>query len=191
MTTVSERKHKCKVCSCAYTKTRPLQKVCSPICALELSKNIQKKIIVKKQAKDRQETRQRLDAIKTRSEYMKDAQKAFNAYRRELLKNEPCISCGRHHTGQYHAGHYRSVGAAPELRFEELNVWKQCQPCNTHLSGNLINYRKALAEKIGIETVEWLEGNHGQKKYSIDDLKSITHSYKIKLKKLRSESNDC
>lgn len=179
----------CKVCKCAYLKTRPLQTVCSPPCALVLARKATDKAHAKEQAKDRKETRQKLDAIKTKSEYMKNAQKDFNAYRRELLKNEPCISCGRHHTGQYHAGHYRSVGSAPELRFEELNVWKQCQPCNTHLSGNLINYRKALLEKIGLEALEWLEGNHGQKKYSIDDLKSIAHSYRIKLKQIRSESN--
>lgn len=43
MTTNAERKHKCKVCSCAYTKTRPMQTVCSPPCALMLARKTTEK----------------------------------------------------------------------------------------------------------------------------------------------------
>lgn len=119
-----------------------------------------------------------------RGYWIKQAQAAFNAYIRARDDALPCVSCGRHHSGQYHAGHYRTVGANPELRFEPDNCHKQCAPCNNHLSGNLVNYRMQLIERIGIERVEWLEGPHDAKKYSIDDLKGIVKEYKDKLKQL-------
>lgn len=116
----------------------------------------------------------------------KQAQASFNAYIRGRDNNLSCISCGRHHTGQYHAGHYRSRGAHPELRFEELNCHKQCAPCNNHLSGNISNYRPALIEKIGLDKLEWLEGPHEIIKYTCEDLKEIELKYKCKLKELQN-----
>ena len=115
----------------------------------------------------------------------KCAQAAFNAYIRCRDSNLCCISCGRHHTGQYHAGHYRSRGAHPELRFEELNCHKQCAPCNNHLSGNISNYRPALINKIGLDKVEWVEGPHEPKKYTCEELKEIELLYKKRLKGLK------
>ena len=119
-----------------------------------------------------------------RSHWIKKAQTAFNKYVRQRDAEEPCISCGRFHNGQYHAGHYKSVGSSPELRFNELNNHKQCAPCNNHLSGNIVNYRPRLIEKIGLDKVEWLEGPHKPAKLSIDDIKAIEKKYKAKLKEL-------
>jgi hypothetical protein len=115
----------------------------------------------------------------------KQAQAAFNAYIRLRDIDDPCISCQRFHAGQYHAGHYRSVGAHPELRFEELNNNKQCAPCNNHLSGNITDYRINLIKKIGLEKVEWIEGKHEPKKYTCKELKEIELKYKQKLKELK------
>jgi hypothetical protein len=114
----------------------------------------------------------------------KQAQIAFNAFIRMRDDHLPCISCGRHHNGQYHAGHYRSRGAHPELRFEELNCHKQCAPCNLHLSGNISNYRPALIEKIGQDKIDWLEGKHEPKKYTCEQLKEIEMYYKKAKKSL-------
>jgi hypothetical protein len=119
-----------------------------------------------------------------KSHRAKMAQQAFNAYIRQRDHNLPCISCQRYHTGQYHAGHYRSVGAHPELRFEELNNNKQCSACNNHLSGNIVDYRINLINKIGLDKVEWIEGPHEPKKYSCEELKAIELHYKQKLKEM-------
>ena len=134
----------------------------------------------------RRETKERRDKLKSRSQWLSEAQAAFNKFIRERDKDEPCISCQRFHNGQYHAGHYRSIGACPELRFEEMNVHKQCAPCNNHLSGNAIDYRINLVKKIGVENVEWLEGNHELQKLTIDEIKEIKTKYKNKLKELKS-----
>jgi hypothetical protein len=118
---------------------------------------------------------------------MKEAQQAFNALRRMedgLLRGGTCISCGSK-TGKQNCGHYRSVGSCPELRFEPLNTYLQCEKCNSYLSGNLINYRINLVKLIGVEKVEWLEKSHEPLKLSIDDLKALKALYKQKLKALK------
>lgn len=115
----------------------------------------------------------------------RSAQRAFNADIRRRDIHDNCISCNRPHGGQYHAGHYRSVGAHPELRFEELNCHKQCSACNNHLSGNIADYRINLIKKIGIKKVEWLEGPHEPKKYTCAELKEIEFFYKKQLKMLQ------
>jgi hypothetical protein len=49
------------------------------------------------------------------------------------------------------------------------------------LSGNLLNYRKSLINKIGLAEVEELENiSYENKKWSIDELKEIINKYKVK-----------
>lgn len=168
---------KCKACKEKYQPSRPLQQVCSAKCALEYLKQVDKR-------KREKETRQWKRDIMTRQEWLKALQVIFNKYIRERDKDLPCISCQRHHKGQYHAGHYRSVGSCPELRFHELNVHKQCSTCNNYLSGNLIEYRKNLIQKIGVDMVDFIEGPHKPKKYTLEEIKSLILLYKDKIKSL-------
>lgn len=137
--------------------------------------------------KEEDSKRRAKEEIKSKTQLLKEAQKEFNAYIREVDKNQPCISCQRFHTGQYHAGHFLSVGAHPEQRFNEDNCHKQCSVCNNHLSGNQLNYRKNLIQKIGIERVDKLVGFNEQKNYSRADIKAIKEEYKNKFKKLKLE----
>jgi len=132
--------------------------------------------------------RERKMEVKPLSYWMKRAQAAFNAWVRERDAGQPCISCGRFHQGQNHAGHYRPAGSNPELRFEPDNCHLQCAPCNSHLSGNLGKYRPALIAKIGLERVEWLEGFHEPKRYRKEDYQAIEAEYKAKLKELQSNA---
>lgn len=125
--------------------------------------------------------------VKPLSYWMKRAQAAFNAWVRERDKDKPCISCCRHHQGQYHAGHFRPAGSNPEIRFEPDNCHKQCSVCNAHLSGNLILYRQSLIEKIGLARVEFLEGPHEPKRYRKEDYQAIEAEYKQKLKQLKAQ----
>ena len=177
--------------TCRYCKARfvpparhPGVRVCSEDCGVALAEKMRAKVDRANASAARAEARQALERIKTRAQWMKEAQTAFNAFIRARDAARPCVSCGRHHTGQYHAGHYLSVGSSPALRFEELNVWKQCAPCNNHLSGNAVLYRRALVELIGVDKVEWLEGPHEPKRYRKEDYQAIEAEYKAKLKAL-------
>jgi len=179
---------KCRVCKSDFTRKRPMQVVCEVMrCIMGHIEAQKAKKLEQRSRQQRKEIREQKEKLKSRADWLREAQAAVNAYRRELFKDEPCISCGRHHQGQYHAGHYLSRGAHPELRFVEENIWKQCQPCNVHLSGNQVEFRKALVKRIGIKLVEWLEGPHLVPKYTIEDAKEIKALYKAKLKQLKKD----
>ena len=164
----------CVVCERVFVPERMGQIVCRPACAMARVRQAKKA--------ERESTRKRKDAIKSKADWAREAQTAFNAYIRARDEGLPCISCGRHHQGQWHAGHYLSTGARPELRYTESNVHRQCAPCNTHLSGNAVLYRIGLIERIGLEAVEWLEGSHELPKWTAEELRGIRDHYRQKLK---------
>ena len=175
-------------CRASFVPQRLGQAVCSPKCGLaikDVNKDKARKAI---DQRERREIKAAKERVKSRSDYLKEAQQAFNAYIRERDALLPCVSCGRHHEGQYHAGHYRTVGANPELRFEPLNVWKQCAPCNNHKSGDIVNYRIELVRRIGPEKVEWLEGAHEPKRYTIEQLQEIKVHYRALVRQMKGEA---
>jgi len=171
----------CKNCKTKFDpQYNKVQNVCSFTCAIELTNERNK--IAKKKAWTR-EKKKRKEALKTRSEYQNELQVIFNKWIRLRDKGLNCISCNKP-AKRENAGHYRSVGGNPELRFEPLNNNLQCEYCNTYLHGNLIDYRINLIKKIGIEKVEWLEGKHEPKKYTIEELKGLKVLYRLKIKQL-------
>lgn len=177
---------KCKVCPTRFTPRNSLQVVCSPHCALVWARNQQAKRDDVKRKDRAKKLREDKERIKSKGQLLKEAQTEFNRYIRERDKDKPCISCNRTGNPQWHAGHYRSVGSTPELRFHEDNCHKQCAQCNNFESGNLIDYRIGLIERIGIERVEWLERkDHKPKHYTHDDIRQIKAKYKLKIKQLK------
>lgn len=179
------RKKKCRVCGEKFQPVRAIQPTCDSFdCKLAYAVNVAEKNAAKGRAEYRKSLRDAKAKAKPRSKYTAEAQAAFNRWVRIRDSGQPCISCGRHHQGQHHAGHYRTTKAAPELRFDEWNVNLQCQPCNTHLSGNIIEYRKGLLAKYGLSVVEYLEGPHEPKKYTIEELIEIKKKYTALAKEL-------
>jgi len=183
------RSKKCKICGNRFQTYDSFRKWCSPECGVKLARMAQQKAREKALSKRKREERARIKAVKerlkTRSDWLKDLQKVFNQFIRLRDKDLPCISCGRFHQGKYDAGHYRTVGSSPELRFNEDNCHAQCVPCNRHLHGNLIAYRVNLIERIGLEAVEFLERkDHPPLKLSIDEIKALIAKYKAKIKEL-------
>ena len=141
-----------------------------------------------RERKHKAETKTRKDKIKSKTEWLNEAQTAFNAYVRERdrLMGLGCISCGVTKPDiQYHAGHYRTRKAAPQLRFDEDNVHRQCATCNNHLSGNLIKYRMVLQFRIGDKDLERIENDNSQARFTIEDAKRIKADYKAKLAELK------
>lgn len=124
-------------------------------------------------------------AVKPLSYFAKQAQTEFNAFIRERDAGLPCISCGRFHDGQYHAGHYRTVGANPALRFSEENCHQQCAPCNNHLSGNIESYTPAIIQKIGEKAYQLLMKHHDLPRWKREDYERIRDEYKAKRKALK------
>ncbi|RMP74172.1 Bacteriophage lambda NinG [Pseudomonas syringae pv. atrofaciens] len=178
---------KCRVpeCGASFVPQKLGQAVCSPACAIIDAPRNQAKARKALAQVERSEIKVRKEKLKTRSDHMKDTQQAFNEWVRHRDAALPCVSCGRHHQGKYDAGHYRTVGSNPALRFEPLNCHKQCVPCNQHKSGNVVEYRIELVRRIGIVNVEWLEGPHEPQKYTIEELKALTAKYRAMTKELK------
>ena len=143
----------------------------------------------KKERVEKAEHRKAKEKAKTPGKRRAEAQSALNSWVvHGRDKDQPCISCGRHHQGEYHGGHYRSRGSAAHLALEPRNVHKQCAPCNTHLHGNLIEYRKGLIARYGVEFVEALEEDDEPRHYSPQDLDAIKVDYRAKLKELKGRA---
>jgi len=188
------RPKKCsvKTCRASFVPKVSFQSWCSPDCAVVIAREKQEKKRKSLASIERREIKVRKEKLKSRADHLREAQAAVNKYVRLRDAHLPCISCDSMPkdsdliTGsRWDAGHYRSVGACPELRFEPLNIHRQCVKCNRNLSGNAVEYRIRLVQRIGAETVAWLEGPHEPRKYTVEEIKTIKTEYRAKTRELK------
>jgi hypothetical protein len=176
---------RCKHCKTAFTPKHFNQKNCMQTdeCVGAFLSDLSKA----NDRKWRKEKKERSERLKTRSEWLNDLQKVFNAYIRERDKGKQCISCGVNlHNKTVHASHFWSVGAYPNLRFNENNVHASCDHCNLHLHGNIANYALNLPKRIGQAEFDALnDGRNGAPlKLTVDEIKEKIRIYKDKIKSL-------
>lgn len=178
---------KCPICNTKFTPDRPLQIVCSPLCAIKYQKR--QKENQQKQAEDesRRKWRKRKADAKPLSHWKNMTQRVFNDYIRARDRGNGCISCGINNAVSFHAGHFRTTKAASQLRFNEDNVHLQCSACNVHKSGDIGPYRLNLIKKIGLERVIALESNHEEHRYTREELDGIRTLYRKKLRDIEKQ----
>ena len=167
-----------------------LAKVCSLPCAQALAVSIRGKAEKVAAVKERKADKVKRQDQKSHGKLIAEAQTAFNAWTRARDTGKPCICCGKHgaeqvHGGTWDAGHYRSRGSAPHLRFDERNVHAQLKQCNRYDSGNVVGYRLGLINRLGLEVVEALEADQTPRKYTRDELVTIKRDYSAKTKELK------
>ncbi|NMX92008.1 MULTISPECIES: recombination protein NinG [unclassified Pseudomonas] len=177
-------------CRDSFVPQRLGQAVCSPKCALatvELQKVKEKKSLAQA---GRRDIKERKEALKSRGDHMREAQQAFNEYirTRDQAAGHLCISSGKPldwSGNAVDAGHYRSVGSAPHLRFDERNCHAQSKQDNRFLSGNAVDYRIGLIARIGQEAVDALESDQSVRKYTVDEIKAIKAKYRAMTRELK------
>ena len=196
-------RRKCKVCNEWFIPQYDNIRWCSPahgaIYAIELRtkekvKAEAKRIKDKHQAdKEGRARRQKIrESFKTKSQWDKEAQSAFNRYIRIRDDGKECVSCGNPLIGKNNyltgsaidASHYRSRGAASHLKFNVFNVHSACTRCNRQLSGNAVEYRIRLIERIGLERVERLESDNEPRRFDIPYLQRIKSIFTRKARAL-------
>lgn len=196
-------RRKCKVCNEWFIPQYDNIRWCCPshgaIYALELRakqkvKEAAKRIKAQKEAeKEGRERRQKMrESFKTKSQWDKEAQSAFNRYIRIRDEGKECVSCGSHLMGKSNyltgsaidASHYRSRGAASHLKFNVFNVHSACTRCNRQLSGNAVEYRIRLIDRIGLERVERLESDNEPRRFDIPYLQRIKSIFTRKARAL-------
>lgn len=170
-------------CGRLFMPSRPMQSVCSTTCASRKVRGDKKR--------ERDEIRQRKEAIKTIPVLIRESQTVFNAWVRARDEKQPCISCGKPpgdqtelHAGR-DAGHYRSTGSAAHLRFHEDNCHAQCVKCNQWKAGNAVDYRIGLIARIGQARVEALESENTPVKWTRELLIELKATYRRKLRELK------
>jgi len=137
--------------------------------------------------KDKKLIKEMKQSLKTHKDYLSDLQKVFNKFIRLRDQNEPCISCNKPLTGKFDAGHLFSVGAYPNIRFNEDNVHGQCVACNQHRHGNVNEYMVNLPQRIGQERFnKLLKDRNTILKLSIPEIKELINKYKNKIKHYES-----
>jgi len=160
------------------------------MCAISYARNQRTAKAVKA---ERARLRERREALKTKSDHLKECQAVVNRYVRLRDQGQPCISCGRNTGAKMNAGHFLSVGSHPELRFEcgldggISNIWLQCEKCNSWLSGNQALYRKELVKRYGEKSVVELERQRPQPQWTIDDIKQIKARFKALIREIESQ----
>jgi hypothetical protein len=178
----------CKVCSKPFTPARPLQAVCGLACARRVPKQAKKA--------EREQVKARKQALKSRRQWIAEAQVAVNKYcrLRDLHAGRGCISCGAKPAqafgGTMDAGHWRSVGSAPHMRFYTTQIRLQCVRCNRHLSGAAVEFRRGLVELLGLERVEQIEAMQGTAKWDVDYLRRLKGLMARKARRLEKRMED-
>lgn len=172
----------CAHCGKSFIPFQSMQKVCPTVkCAKGYAKKLR--------ANGKRELRERKAALQTIPDLIKIAQREFNAWirQRDRASGYGCISSGRPldwSGNAVDAGHYRSTGAAPHLRFDERNCHAQSKHDNQYKAGNVVDYRINLIKRIGLEAVEALEADNAVHKWTADELRQIASTYRAKRKQL-------
>jgi len=177
-------------CKASFVPQRLGQAVCNYACGLAIKDVNQEKARKALVDVGRKEVKAQKERLKSRGEHMRETQIAFNAYirLRDQLAGHACISSGKPldwSGNAVDAGHYRSVGSAPHLRFDERNCHAQSKQDNRFLSGNAVDYRIGLIARIGLEAVDALEADQSVRKYTVDDLKAIKAHYRALARELK------
>ena len=193
--TIERKRPKPKTCSNAacsikFVPQRLGQAVCGPACALATKDVNQQKARKSLAQVERREIKVRKEKLKSRGDHIREAQQAFNEYirTRDQAAGHLCISSGKPldwSGNAVDAGHYRSVGSAPHLRFDELNCHAQSKQDNRFLSGNAVDYRIGLIARIGQEAVDALECDQSVRKYTVEEIKAIKADYRAKTRELK------
>lgn len=188
-------KRKCKVCKAEFHASESFRQWCSFDCGVILAERRLAKRKAALAKADRRVDRERKEKLKTRSDYVRDAQIACNAVARERdqQKGYPCISSGKplDWTGNaVDAGHFRSRGSAPNLRFNLWNINAQSKQENRYNAGNAIDYRINLIARIGLAKVEALEADNEPRKHDIAWLKRFTALMRLKLKRMKKRRGE-
>ncbi|WP_318390333.1 recombination protein NinG [Enterobacter sp.] len=196
-------RRKCKVCSAWFIPAYDNIRWCCPehgaIYALELrakekikaeAKRIKAQYEAEKEGRQRRQKMR--ESFKSKSQWDKEAQAAFNRYIRIRDEGKECVSCGSPLMGKSNyltgsaidASHYRSRGAASHLKFNVFNVHSACTRCNRQLSGNAVEYRIRLIARIGLERVERLESDNEPRRFDIPYLQRIKSIFTRKARQL-------
>lgn len=165
---------------------------CGSVCAAEHAVKVSALQKAKQQRQERAQDKIKREGMKTYPQLIRDVQIVFNAAvrLRDQIAGWPCISSGKSldwSGNAVDAGHYRSRGSAPHLRFNFDNCHAQSKQDNRYGSGEAVAYRIGLIARIGLERVEALESDNTQRKWSHDELRAMKTEFQRIVRELKKK----
>jgi hypothetical protein len=166
---------RCKQCKSLYMPFLSTQLCCGPQCAVLYAREKGTGIEVSR----KRAMRERREAARPLKYWQDRTQTTVNAYVRLRDRDLPCISCGKKTGAKMNAGHWRSRGARPDIRYDaETNIFLQCEHCNTYRSGHIQGFREGLIAKYGEAwVIEQEETPPTIRRYRREDLEEIKAHY--------------
>lgn len=193
-----KRTRKCAICRASFQPKSMTHKLCgSADCGIEWAEKERTKrerkesrIKARQEAEDRKQTKERINQLKPLTYWEKRAEQQFNRYvrLRDLYAGHGCISCEKPNNwhGQWHASHFKSVGANSFLRYHLWNVHMACSVCNDRLSGNIGEYTLRLPSRIGQERFQYVETAPRVKRYDREYLDRLWRVFKKKADRIQA-----
>lgn len=185
-------KKKCRYCKTYSPASEgiqvPLGHFCSMAHAIEYSRREAPTVRRKQVRKDKREY-----LADNLPHQLKLTQTAFNKLIRLLDKGKPCISSGKPWADTFHAGHFKTVGAHPELRFDARNCHGQSAGDNLATDRRksmersvMESYEANLVQRYGQAIVDYLNGPHEPKHYTCDELREMRKVFNAESRRLEA-----
>lgn len=162
--------------------------------ALEKKKAAERRKAQDQAKRERQKQRERKEKLKSRTDWVSDAQKWKNRVVVAEDKPKGCISCGSHDVTD--AGHFFHRGTkyrTARLTLDRRNLNGQCRHCNSFTGGgNQYEYQKGYIARYGQEAFKELEEfkratDRGEvPELTIDECKQVIKESKERLKQIKS-----
>lgn len=188
----STKPPRCKVCRVRLDQLRPGQ-IVHVECAEEWALRVRAKRLEAQKKQERAVDRSKREEMKSVRRLIPEAQEAFNEYIRERDKDKGCFVCGAAFEftagslgGVMDAGHVRSRGAAPQLRFNEDNCHAECKHCNGSFGAKPHEIEEGAIRRIGPERYAALKQNNAAHKWTREEVRGIRDTYRAKLKELKN-----
>lgn len=178
----------CKICKEKFEPKRPLQFLCENngfSCAKEYARKQYIKNSVKATEKLHKELKKevRSNDKKTRTRAAREACHFYITHIRD--KDKECISCGTKTANDWHASHFHDSGQFSGIRYEEINIHKSCEACNTYGHGQKIGYREGIIKRYGqayMDRMDEIKNGGRTKRWTNEELLQIENYYKEKTK---------
>ncbi len=178
-----------------WTSNIQMQRCCqNPNCVLQRTVKIREKKEANKRSKLHQEKKEGRERLMDMPARLKRArEKAFQVWVKlrdfswfvKIGKDPACVMCGNTNPQVWHACHFQSVGSKPELQFHPDNCHLGCGQCNFFAAQGDTQYRNNLIQKVGIETVEYLENFNAAIKWYPEEVEEIRSHFQELIKGLK------
>ena len=150
-----KRLYKCKQCKTPFERMKPLQAVCSPICAIEYSKVLEAKKRKKEWSIEKKKQLPYVYSIK----YKNLLQSQINLLSRKIDAhfNYLCIDCNKLFGKQTDGAHLHNVQGNENIRFNLHNIHSARSDCNKYSSEHKNGYRIGIEKRYGEKYLHFID----------------------------------